>query len=101
VAGLGEIFRQYQNNSIALYGLGVETEKGKRTKTCSVCKKTETEEIAARGHTYTTYTDNKDGKQHTKTCDVCNNAIVENHTFGTAGTAIKCTLCGAANPNDT
>lgn len=77
------------------------TEKGKRTKTCSVCKKTETEEIAARGHTYTTYTDNKDGKQHTKTCDVCNNAIVENHTFGTAGTAIKCTLCGAANPNAT
>ena len=77
------------------------TEKGKRTKTCSVCKRTETEEIAARGHTYTTYTDNKDGKQHTKTCDVCNNAIVENHTFGTAGTAIKCTLCGAANPNAT
>ena len=77
------------------------TEKGKRTKTCSVCEKTETEEIAARGHTYTTYTDNKDGKQHTKTCDVCNNAIVENHTFGTAGTAIKCTLCGAANPNAT
>ena len=30
MAGLGEIFRQYQNNSIALYGLGVETEKALR-----------------------------------------------------------------------
>ena len=77
------------------------TEEGKRTKTCSVCKKVETEKIAARGHSYTTYTDNKDGKQHTKVCDVCSDAKVEAHDFGTNGTSATCSKCGAKNPNAT
>jgi len=68
-------------------------------KTCKNCGESEEEEIPARGHEYT-YTDNKDGKTHTKECSVCGDGDSEEaHDFGTNGTAAACSKCGASNPN--
>lgn len=52
---------------------------------------------SAHTHSYSTYTDNKDGSNHTKTCD-CGDSLIESHTYDeTTGLCV----CGAMDSSHT
>lgn len=53
---------------------------GVKTFTCLDCKTTKTEIISQRGHTYGSW-QNHDGTQHIRTCNSCNEYVLENHNW--------------------
>lgn len=67
------------------------TEKGEKTRTCSVCKTTETADIPALGHTPLAGSyRSTGGSEHSYYCTTCQKTITEAHKWSNG----ECTLCG-------
>lgn len=73
-----------------VYIATVELNTAHTGKTTYTNPKTKKVTIPATGQHNYSYTDNKDGETHTKTCTVCGDTSTEDHTFDTNH---SCTLC--------